>query len=44
MEEMGGGGHFDAAATQISNRTVGAVKAELIQLIKEREEKKGNNK
>ncbi|MDR0300247.1 MAG: DHH family phosphoesterase, partial [Streptococcaceae bacterium] len=39
MEDLGGGGHFDMAATQISNKTVGAVKDELIQVIKERKSK-----
>lgn len=37
MEAMGGGGHFNAAATQIYERNIDEVKHDLIALIKERE-------
>lgn len=34
MEELGGGGHFNSAATQIANTTIGAVKQQLLDIIK----------
>ena len=34
MEEMGGGGHFNSAATQIFDSTIQAVKTELVELLK----------
>lgn len=36
MEQMGGGGHFNNAATQIYERTIPEVKADLIRLLEER--------
>ena len=37
MEAMGGGGHFNAAATQIYERNIDEVKEDLVKIIKERE-------
>ena len=34
MEELGGGGHFNSAATQIANTTIEAVKQQLLDIIK----------
>ena len=34
MEELGGGGHFNSAATQISNTTIEAVKQQIVDIIK----------
>ncbi|HEY0221550.1 MAG TPA: DHH family phosphoesterase [Lactovum miscens] len=39
MEALGGGGHFDSAATQITGKSVNEIKEELIQTIRERESK-----
>lgn len=39
MEMMGGGGHFDTAATQIQEKTILEVKGQLLELLKEREDK-----
>lgn len=34
MEELGGGGHFNSAATQIANTTIEAVKQQILDIIK----------
>ncbi|MFV0556899.1 MAG: DHH family phosphoesterase [Lactovum sp.] len=39
MEKLGGGGHFEAAATQISDKNLNEVKEELLKVIRESEEK-----
>ena len=33
MEKLGGGGHYAAAAAQIQNATIDAVKTELLRLL-----------
>ena len=40
MEEMGGGGHLSNAATQIADTTVGAVKEQLLAILKQEQENK----
>jgi len=40
MEQMGGGGHFNNAATQIYEKNMNEVEADLIQLLEERENEK----
>lgn len=40
MEKMGGGGHFNNAATQIYEKNIGEVKTDLLELLKERENEK----
>lgn len=40
MEKMGGGGHFNNAATQIYEKNIEEVKKDLIELLKERENEK----
>ena len=40
MEKMGGGGHFNNAATQIYEKTIEEVQVDLLELLKERENEK----
>jgi c-di-AMP phosphodiesterase-like protein len=41
MEKLGGGGHLSNAATQISDKTILEVKEQLIAVITNKEESKG---
>ena len=43
MEQMGGGGHFNNAATQIYEKTLSEVKADLIRFLEERIENEDNH-
>ena len=40
MEQMGGGGHFNNAATQIYEKNIQEVQDDLIEILKERENEK----
>ena len=44
MENMGGGGHYNSAATQIANTTIAAAKEELIEILKREYVNEGDEK